>query len=252
MRINLKSGPSATPLSEELNQIKYIKFCCLWVKVWLTPERQHFHFAPLSTFLSFFHFRRQIFEDAYKSQLSCVVVDDIERLLGEPPNLPSTFSLTVFWQLRVWNKSNDAANKNKTCLTRLRSDRSPLLQPSVTSFAGAAEKTSSKGKDHWQLHLLGGGLEWALQGIMPSLSSLGVCPLCCCCFTRLPSSTGTWQKVGEKSISQTTDTPPLLYNEDEGLCPLESCLFPLKNWQKSCLIHKNRFPLQKCYPNFPQ
>ena len=26
--------------------------------------------------------RPQIFEDAYKSQLSCVVVDDIERLLG--------------------------------------------------------------------------------------------------------------------------------------------------------------------------
>lgn len=25
----------------------------------------------------------QIFDDAYKSQLSCVVVDDIERLLGE-------------------------------------------------------------------------------------------------------------------------------------------------------------------------
>lgn len=25
----------------------------------------------------------QIFDDAYKSQLSCVVVDDIERLLGK-------------------------------------------------------------------------------------------------------------------------------------------------------------------------
>lgn len=29
----------------------------------------------------------QIFDDAYKSQLSCVVVDDIERLLGESLHL---------------------------------------------------------------------------------------------------------------------------------------------------------------------
>lgn len=33
---------------------------------------------PMSCFAVF-----QIFDDAYKSQLSCVVVDDIERLLGE-------------------------------------------------------------------------------------------------------------------------------------------------------------------------
>lgn len=30
----------------------------------------------------------QIFDDAYKSQLSCVVVDDIERLLGESQRVP--------------------------------------------------------------------------------------------------------------------------------------------------------------------
>lgn len=33
----------------------------------------------------------QIFEDAYKSQLSCVVVDDIERLLGKTRE-PKIFS----------------------------------------------------------------------------------------------------------------------------------------------------------------
>lgn len=31
----------------------------------------------------------QIFDDAYKSQLSCVVVDDIERLLGESGGVSS-------------------------------------------------------------------------------------------------------------------------------------------------------------------
>lgn len=36
----------------------------------------------ISGFASF-----QIFDDAYKSQLSCVVVDDIERLLGESLHL---------------------------------------------------------------------------------------------------------------------------------------------------------------------
>ena len=36
-------------------------------------------------FSSFFFLlcNKQIFDDAYKSQLSCVVVDDIERLLGK-------------------------------------------------------------------------------------------------------------------------------------------------------------------------
>lgn len=37
-------------------------------------------------------FTTQIFDDAYKSQLSCVVVDDIERLLGES----HTHSVSVF------------------------------------------------------------------------------------------------------------------------------------------------------------
>ena len=27
---------------------------------------------------------KKIFDDAYKSELSCIVIDDIERLLGEP------------------------------------------------------------------------------------------------------------------------------------------------------------------------
>ena len=27
---------------------------------------------------------KEIFDDAYKSELSCIVIDDIERLLGEP------------------------------------------------------------------------------------------------------------------------------------------------------------------------
>lgn len=39
----------------------------------------------------------QIFEDAYKSQLSCVVVDDIERLLGD--SLPPRSSETSFSNL---------------------------------------------------------------------------------------------------------------------------------------------------------
>ncbi len=29
-----------------------------------------------------FHISSQVFDDAYKSQLSCIVIDDIERLLG--------------------------------------------------------------------------------------------------------------------------------------------------------------------------
>ncbi len=36
----------------------------------------------LHTIIKFFHISSQVFDDAYKSQLSCVVVDDIERLLG--------------------------------------------------------------------------------------------------------------------------------------------------------------------------
>ena len=27
---------------------------------------------------------KEIFDDAYKSELSCIIIDDIERLLGEP------------------------------------------------------------------------------------------------------------------------------------------------------------------------
>ncbi len=32
--------------------------------------------------LKMFHISSQVFDDAYKSQLSCIVIDDIERLLG--------------------------------------------------------------------------------------------------------------------------------------------------------------------------
>lgn len=41
------------------------------------------------------YFRFQVFDDAYKSQLSCVVVDDIERLLDYVPIGPRFSNLVL-------------------------------------------------------------------------------------------------------------------------------------------------------------
>jgi len=41
------------------------------------------------------HFLFQVFDDAYKSQLSCVVVDDIERLLDYVPIGPRFSNLVL-------------------------------------------------------------------------------------------------------------------------------------------------------------
>lgn len=45
----------------------------------------------------------QIFDDAYKSPLSCVIVDDIERLLGERFYLSP---LEFIWVLPIWWSSS--------------------------------------------------------------------------------------------------------------------------------------------------
>ncbi|TMS22590.1 Vesicle-fusing ATPase [Larimichthys crocea] len=88
----------AAKISED-SQFPFIKIC--------SPDKMigHSEIAKCQAI-------KKIFEDAYKSQLSCVVVDDIERLLDYVPNRPS------------------------------------FLQPGVTSSAGAAEETSSEARSY--------------------------------------------------------------------------------------------------------
>lgn len=58
--------------------------------------------------------RRQVFDDAYKSQLSCVVVDDIERLLDYVPIGPR-FSNLVLQALLVLLKKPPPKVRTHVC-----------------------------------------------------------------------------------------------------------------------------------------
>lgn len=68
-------------------------------------------------------------------------MDDIERLLGEAPNLP-LHVLTSNFKINPMMLTVE----NTLRLARLRPDRPSLLQPGVAGFAGAAEKASSEGE----------------------------------------------------------------------------------------------------------
>lgn len=51
--------------------------------------------ASIPSSFEFLHLLLQVFDDAYKSQLSCVVVDDIERLLDYVPIGPRFSNLVL-------------------------------------------------------------------------------------------------------------------------------------------------------------
>lgn len=79
-------------------------------------------------------FLTQIFEDAYKSQLSCVVVDDIERLLGEF----HTHCLGVFFLLQT-----PALLIFSTMIHRLCSHWPKILEPCPPITAGFTEESTA-------------------------------------------------------------------------------------------------------------
>lgn len=133
LRFFFSFGPwhKAEYLQENVLTKKHFRLDRLLFTGILLSTWKHQHFYSVCA-----RFTTQIFDDAYKSQLSCVVVDDIERLLGES----HTHSVCLccgfqylFLSLLIFC----------TMIHRLRSDWPQILEPGPASTAGFAEESTT-------------------------------------------------------------------------------------------------------------